>query len=402
MKLWQAGCVVLLSMASSALARDSGGTSSGGGKILQDAENPWWLENTRVVRYCLDTADGFGASPEAARTAFLGALTYWKTILRDADTNYYSPGELAPFTQVRVGTQDFVEEPCGDNTDLHLQFGTLNDAQKQALPNPTDFIAAAFRSSYNPKTLHGQGFLYVAPDSGPLRPSARTMAEHPWSAANGLVLELVIAHELGHIFGVQHDSRYLMEERTPAFLVEQGMVDGLNNDPALARDFADNWLGKNSIFRYRLDKGIEECSARRDSLPSTRTEFFGYPPGMQCIRLRFEAQDPLTLVVEVTPERGQLYHRVGAFRGERERDSHPFVRVFFTPEQLVFTKLPAHLMASDFLTAVEKDEEFMLNGNYIADTGASRVGFVTLLPNGRYRVGGLMDDRLNMDILSNW
>ena len=81
-----------------------GGMSSGGGMIVGDAGNPWFLENTKKVSYCIQLDDShFGLSQKLASRAIRGALDKWKIAFSTVNNNYYSTGKLEPFSQVRIG-----------------------------------------------------------------------------------------------------------------------------------------------------------------------------------------------------------------------------------------------------------------------------------------------------------
>ena len=53
--------------------------------MLEDARNPWFLQNTRVVTYCLVADEAsFGVGPDRADEAFRGAVRFWQEEVADA------------------------------------------------------------------------------------------------------------------------------------------------------------------------------------------------------------------------------------------------------------------------------------------------------------------------------
>ena len=183
---------------------DGGGMSTGGGELILDNDNPWWLENTSQVSYCINVdADHFHLSRERIGAVVQQALAYWKTEFGNA--RY--PTNTAGTAQgtAKIATQEFYEVACSNDTDMIFQFGVLGDGQRARLGDPRNFIAAAIRESYDKTQLRGRGFVYVAPDSGPDQPLSSTLVANPWAVANGELLYRVVLHELGHVFGLEHN-----------------------------------------------------------------------------------------------------------------------------------------------------------------------------------------------------
>lgn len=191
--------------AMSATALRAGGESSGGGLVIGDRGNPWFLENTENVRYCIitDTAH-FSASVDESRAAITRALNYWQSALTSRPKIQ---------TQIRVGTQNFTEVPCDHEAiDLHFVLGQLTAEQKKLLGNLKSTIGTTYRTSYDPINMKASGFVYVAPDSGPGTPDV-SLKQDFWGSDDNFRLDLVLMHELGHVFGLQHRATFLMNER---------------------------------------------------------------------------------------------------------------------------------------------------------------------------------------------
>ena len=100
---------------------------------------------------------------------------------------------------------------------------------------PQQFVGITVRTEYDEGTRKGRGFVYIAPESGPLRFEGTDTIRYPWSLRDSPVwargfglFHKVLTHELGHVFGVAHrpsPSREfvywysIMDERFPEDIV---------------------------------------------------------------------------------------------------------------------------------------------------------------------------------------
>ena len=61
------------------------GWASGGGRLTKFSNNPWWLENTRTVDYCIVVdEETFGVSKTVIQSIVAESLSMWKTALAAA------------------------------------------------------------------------------------------------------------------------------------------------------------------------------------------------------------------------------------------------------------------------------------------------------------------------------
>lgn len=184
------------------------GWSSGGGELVRDANNPWFLSNTKEVKYCIQIDEkNFGQTKTQVRERVRKAMQFWQIQLKDLQYALISTDTVF---DTKIGTQNFSEEDCGATTDIVFQFGTLTAEQKEKLKDLSKTIGITVRTDYDEVNMKGKGFVYIAPESGSLKPE---MDVKMWSVAEGAMLLPVLIHEAGHIFGLQHDSNvYFMAE----------------------------------------------------------------------------------------------------------------------------------------------------------------------------------------------
>ena len=204
---------IILLMSSKLFA---GGWSSGGGELLKDSVNPWFLNNVSDIKYCIIIDEtNFGTSKEVASTQIKEALQYWKVQSKNAILS-----KLPNFGQLQIASQSFSETNCNNNPDIKFQFGVLTNKQKDYLKYPSQFGAVSVRTEYDEVNLRGKGFIYVSPSFGPLAYNNKGMLKNAWAVDNGNLLFLTLVHELGHIYGLRHMGSY-------GELMSEGFVESL-------------------------------------------------------------------------------------------------------------------------------------------------------------------------------
>lgn len=191
---------LFLSVAS--LGAIAGNGSSGGGHIYGDQLNPWFLQNTKEVSYCVEIDKNFSNLDEIrVKELVRESISIWKSSLSQSHV-VNSANHL--FKPVPVlGTQTFLETNCNKDTDIKFQMGFLTQDQLDRVHDITQTIGLAYRTSYDQKYLKAKGFVYIAPEKGVLRPSSKKFAKDPWSYGKNNVLLFTLIHELGHVFGLQ-------------------------------------------------------------------------------------------------------------------------------------------------------------------------------------------------------
>lgn len=211
----------LIALASSASFAGNG--SSGGGNIFGNQLNPWFLGNTKTVNYCIEVSPDFSDLSESRISEVIRqSLNYWKKSF--AESSGYSAVHLIG-KNAAVATQEFIpQSKCDNTTDLKFQMGFLTDDQKKLIPDYKQLLGIAYRTSYDEVHLRGKGFIYIAPERGPLRPLSKNLHPRPWSFGQNFSLFFTVSHELGHVFGLQDD--YYERE---SFLLSARFVEHISN-----------------------------------------------------------------------------------------------------------------------------------------------------------------------------
>ena len=242
--------------------------SSGGGEVMTNQQNPWYIQNTTVVKYCIaiDEAN-FGQTKEIVQQRLLEALSYWKNEFKRADTISHG---------LRVATQDFIEISCDQSPDVAFQFGVLDQEQQKYLDvQNRHIVGIAVRTDYDEVNLKARGFVYIAPEFGPLAMRGPDLLERPWQLNAGRLIGLTLSHELGHVFGIQHAQNYmsLMSESFPSFLVQK----------CTGEIFAQV---VNIPYLFHISMGSEYGHCRRYDVGASAADLLTIGKETKCVRVK--------------------------------------------------------------------------------------------------------------------
>jgi hypothetical protein len=240
-----------------------GGATSGGGELVADAHNPWFLSNNQRVNYCIDAGEDFSWDKDATKVdlAFQSAVSYWNQKIDLVKP--YQKHRLGDGSRIELGGKKFLRITCDSSPDIVLALGQLDPKQSKIITEPRRFPAVTVRTSYDEVQLKGSGFIYIAPDRGPRAFEGENIVENAWTLGDrNNLLRLAFIHELGHIFGLQHnqvDSSSIMSAKFVERILNKDRYEHyltIDNPDFILQDYKDPGSLMNSGFSFCSLKGL--------------------------------------------------------------------------------------------------------------------------------------------------
>lgn len=364
---------------------DSGMTGGGGGLVL-DRNNPWFMQNTKDVKYCVEVStDQFSATGNLIQKSIDGAIRYWNEEYASAVIPIFDT-RIEP---VRIATQEFKKVGCGDSPDLVFQFGVMHPGQEKDIPHSEEFAGATIRTKYDPVNMKGAGYIYISPDRGPWRfKGAPKDIQDFWSYGEGGLLFNVLVHEMGHVFGLQHTQQSVMSER---------YIENIMSEDT---DWYASHFDPMPFFKFSRKSNWYWGMGAPAGIPKKSSTFFAVPSEVRWIVFR-QAQGN-TIAVDIYDENATKSEAGTIYLEKPDAKTYKEAQSIYLPEGNNVFHVPDDYDRPIKLLFGPQIEFEVRNGVYISRDGQTRRDLVIgLAPGGPDLdiLGGVINGRIDMNIM---
>jgi hypothetical protein len=181
-----------------------GGWSGNGGDFQLEGHNIWFIGN-KLIPYCIESSESYPLGLSDLKELVSESVSDWKSFfeLYGLEKNGLAKGFKGPRANAlsfidkknRGLNFNFKEVPCGKEK-VKFLFGKENDLIRAYRALATEgALGLALRGNYNHKTYENPGVVWVANFSKESRK-----------------IKHMLLHELGHVFGMPHNSVFVMDE----------------------------------------------------------------------------------------------------------------------------------------------------------------------------------------------
>ncbi len=219
------------------MEENGGGWSGNGGNFNLEENNVWNL-SSEPIQYCIKIDKQFPFSQKELEELVVESISDWKTFffnynLLNSTFNINNSNLNIQFLDnvARGINLNFkLTEKCGDNEDLlndevRFYFGETNKVitNYQQFSNENS-LGVAIRKDYNHKSFKNGGYVWLSNFT-----KDKNRLKH------------LLLHELGHVFGMPHDSVFVMNEN---------IADELVNE----QDYESDYFGliESPSWKYRI------------------------------------------------------------------------------------------------------------------------------------------------------
>ncbi len=191
-----------------------------GGEFVTTEKNPWYIGKA-PVKYCIHASSEFSSDANFARETLALALKDWTDTILDLVPTP-TPFKLPDGEQKNLTTQ-FSEVRCNEAPELQFYFGAFSPEVESALKSLARYTAAfAGHGDIDDNTGRVKsGIVWLAPDRGAKRYLGPATGADFWSRKQ--ILYNVLLHEIGHIFGFDHQEDGVMNERFPSLAIRHDL-----------------------------------------------------------------------------------------------------------------------------------------------------------------------------------
>jgi hypothetical protein len=170
----------------------------------------WFIGAQNTIKYCIALSADFGVDRARAEQAVAGAFERWSAYMtkKHVYTRVSEAGRLAVKTEYL--------HACNGSEDLKFYLG-LQPPHSAWQGQEAASVAKSVRTSYDLFKGWGKGFIWLTPPGTVVPDYSPETSDFPnWRLDENL--DIILTHELGHVYGVEHVENTVMRYNIANFL----------------------------------------------------------------------------------------------------------------------------------------------------------------------------------------
>lgn len=220
-------------------------SSAHGSDLERDQDNVWFL-GEQPVSYCIQRHPKYPFSETELASIVDEGIAHWLAFFKKYNMDQAQYKNFADGIPRGLSLQFQRQESCA-KASLQFLFGVTNALVQFHRPDESHALGVAIRGSYDFTHYRNPGVIWI----------------QNFSSDRRKVLHIVL-HELGHIFGMRHDTVWVMDSDVANILRDKRT----GRDPAIGMIESPAW-------KYNLREGDElEFTYRGEPDPATGMRFY--------------------------------------------------------------------------------------------------------------------------------
>ena len=253
---------LILALLTTSLPARAGGSSAHGGDLDRDQDNVWFLGD-EPVEYCILRKDDYPLTLAQLEASAGQALDQWRAFFAKYGLDKRSFQGLADGSSRGLALTFHRVDACTHpESQLQLAFDVRNELVEDHRPDDDSSLGVAVRGAYDHRTYRTGGVVWIA-----------RFTDDP------VKLQHLLLHELGHVFGMAHNTVWVMDDTVARRLTNPYE----SKDPALGSIESPAWPfqlrpGETLTFSYRYGAAAPNYilpGALSDLLGLSSHDFFG-------------------------------------------------------------------------------------------------------------------------------
>ena len=192
----------------------AGGIGDGGGEQITAEANPWRL-GPAPIEYCIERSSDFPQSKQELSVLVAEVFHDWEIFFHKYHMDGFFQHNAPNMPPLTLPLSAHELNFCSDKrSQIRFEFGVMNTEMRAYKAQYADRVLGfARRTNYDNRVFLGSDVVWIAPQNFYEEHTGTMINRFPdWTWRASLKHQLL--HEVGHVFGMQHNSTWVMDSET--------------------------------------------------------------------------------------------------------------------------------------------------------------------------------------------